>query len=91
MKIKKFDKLIDNIDQRTKTGYLNKMDRQELKQINGIGNSLACRILKYKFLYSNFDDQADLLNIPGIGASLFLNILKYSMNQANYLMGGGIK
>ena len=56
---------------------INKADEKELQSLNGIGESLATSIVKYRKENGNFETIEDLKNVPGIGDSKFENIKEY--------------
>ena len=56
---------------------INKADEKELQSINGIGESLATSIVKYRKENGKFETIEDLKNVPGIGDSKFENIKEY--------------
>lgn len=53
---------------------INKANEQELQELNGIGESLAASIIKYREDNGKFKTIEDLKNVPGIGESKFSNI-----------------
>lgn len=53
---------------------INKASEEELQSLNGIGESLAQSIVKYREENGNFKDIEELKNVPGIGDSKFENI-----------------
>lgn len=53
---------------------INKANEKELQELNGIGESLASRIIKYREDNGKFKNIEDLKNVPGIGESKFSNI-----------------
>lgn len=53
---------------------INKADEKELQELNGIGESLASSIIKYREENGKFKNIEDLKNVPGIGESKFSNI-----------------
>lgn len=53
---------------------INKADEKELQELNGIGESLASSIIKYREDNGKFKNIEDLKNVPGIGESKFSNI-----------------
>lgn len=53
---------------------INKADEKELQNLNGIGESLAMNIVKYREENGNFKNIEDLINVPGIGESKFETI-----------------
>lgn len=56
---------------------INKADEKELQSLNGIGESLATSIVKYRKENGKFETIEDLKNVPGIGDSKFENIKEY--------------
>ena len=56
---------------------INKADEKELQELNGIGESLASSIIKYREDNGKFKNIEDLKNVPGIGDSKFENIKEY--------------
>lgn len=50
---------------------LNSITKEQLMEINGIGESLADRILKYRTDNGKFNNVDELLNVSGIGNSKF--------------------
>lgn len=57
---------LKNYDKLTLVDF-NKMNKEELKSIEGIGEVIALRILEYKKNNGNFNKIEDLLNVNGIG------------------------
>lgn len=53
---------------------INKANEKELQELNGIGESLASSIIKYREENGKFKNIEDLKNVPGIGESKFSNI-----------------
>lgn len=53
---------------------INKAGEKELQELNGIGESLASSIIKYREDNGKFKNIEDLKNVPGIGESKFSNI-----------------
>ena len=53
---------------------INKADEKKLQELNGIGESLASSIIKYREENGKFKNIEDLKNVPGIGESKFSNI-----------------
>lgn len=53
---------------------INKADEKELQELNGIGESLASSIIKYREDNGKYKNIEDLKNVPGIGESKFSNI-----------------
>lgn len=53
---------------------INKADEKKLQELNGIGESLASSIIKYREDNGKFKNIEDLKNVPGIGESKFSNI-----------------
>ncbi len=53
---------------------INKANEKELQELNGIGESLASSIIKYREDNGKFKNIEDLKNVPGIGESKFSNI-----------------
>lgn len=56
---------------------INKADSLELQKLNGIGESLATSIVKYREENGYFKDIEDLKNVPGIGESKYESIKEY--------------
>lgn len=56
---------------------INKANEKELQELNGIGESLASSIIKYREDNGKFKNIEDLKNVPGIGDSKFENIKEY--------------
>ena len=55
---------------------INKASKEELKTLNGIGDTLADNIIEYREK-NKFDTIEDILNVNGIGESKFENIKEY--------------
>lgn len=55
---------------------INKASKEELKTLNGIGDTLADNIIEYREK-NKFDKIEDILNVNGIGESKFENIKEY--------------
>lgn len=63
----------DDVKQ-NKSININKADINELQTLNGIGESLAQSIIKYREENGNFKTIEELKNVPGIGENKFENI-----------------
>lgn len=63
----------DDVKQ-NKSININKADINELQTLNGIGESLAQSIIKYREENGNFKTIEDVKNVPGIGENKFENI-----------------
>lgn len=46
---------------------INSAEIDELKALDGIGNSIATKIIEYRETYGNFKNREELLNVDGIG------------------------
>ena len=53
---------------------LNYATKDELKQLDGIGETAAKRIIEYRELGKRFNDKRDVMNIKGIGEGIFEKI-----------------
>lgn len=53
---------------------INTASKETLSTLNGIGESIASRIIDYREKNGNFEDIHDLLNVSGIGKKKFENI-----------------
>ena len=56
---------------------INKATQTELETLNGIGPSLALKIIEYREKNGNFKTIDDIKNVPGIGENKFNNIKNY--------------
>ncbi|PAB60865.1 ComEA family DNA-binding protein [Anaeromicrobium sediminis] len=53
---------------------INLATKDELINLNGIGESLAMRIIEYRSNYGNFEKINDIMNVTGIGSKKFNSI-----------------
>ena len=53
---------------------LNYATKEELKQLDGIGDTAAQRIIEYREQGNRFNDKRDVMNIKGIGEGIFRKI-----------------
>lgn len=53
---------------------INKANTEELQELNGIGESTAKSIIKYREENGKFNTIEDIMNVPGIGENKFENI-----------------
>ncbi|MCT4594852.1 MAG: ComEA family DNA-binding protein [Anaeromicrobium sp.] len=67
---------INDKDQSTedKKVNINLATKEELINLNGIGESLAVRIIEYRSNYGNFEKINDIMNVTGIGSKKFDSI-----------------
>ncbi|MCM8757526.1 MAG: helix-hairpin-helix domain-containing protein [Candidatus Omnitrophica bacterium] len=56
---------------------LNKIDKETLIRLPGIGEKLACRIIEYRQNYGRFRDLEELKKIKGIRPSCYEKIKEY--------------
>lgn len=63
-------------EEKAKIININKASKEELKSLNGIGDTLAQNILNYR-KNNKFETIEDLLNVEGIGESKFNAIKEY--------------
>lgn len=56
---------------------INTASAEQLMKIDGIGETLAMRIIAYRKVYGDFEDIAQLKNIKGIGDKKFDAIKEY--------------
>ena len=63
-------------EEKAKIININKASKEELKLLNGIGDTLAQNILNYR-KNNKFETIEDLLNVEGIGESKFNAIKEY--------------
>lgn len=68
----------DNIDNNNDSDLINinKASKEELKTLNGIGDTLADNIIEYR-KNNKFNTIEDILEVNGIGESKFENIKEY--------------
>ena len=73
------DKIEDEITNKpeSKLININTADKEELQQINGIGESKANNIIKYREEHGNFKNIEELKNVEGIGDNLYETIKIY--------------
>lgn len=69
--------IVDDTSANQEIININKADEIELQSLNGIGESLATSIVKYRKENGKFETIEDLKNVPGIGDSKFENIKAY--------------
>ena len=55
---------------------INKASKEELKQLSGVGDSVAQAIIDYRQKNGKFNTIEDIKKVPGIGESKFSNIQK---------------
>ena len=55
---------------------INKANKEELKQLSGVGDSVAQAIIDYRQKNGKFNTIEDIKKVPGIGESKFSNIQK---------------
>lgn len=69
----------DNITNKEETGLvnINTATKEELQTINGIGESKANNIIKYREQNGNFKSIEDIKNVEGIGDTLYASIKVY--------------
>ena len=70
--------LIDDPDRSIEKIDLNTATADQLKQIPGIGDVLAQRIVDYREVNGPFSQVEDIQNVKGVGASLLKRFLTYS-------------
>lgn len=56
---------------------INKATAEQLQTLNGIGESMAKKIIKYREENGKFENIEDIKNVPGIGDAKFNNIRDY--------------
>lgn len=64
-------------EERNKRININKATKEELQSLNGVGESMANKIIKYREENGKFNDIEDIKNVPGIGDSKYENIKDY--------------
>ena len=64
------NEILNNDDKKVN---INTADVEELKSLDGIGDSTANKIIEYRRT-NNFEVIEDIMNVPGIGESKFNNI-----------------
>lgn len=64
-------------EEKNKKVNINKATEEELQKINGVGPSLASKIIKYRKENGNFKTIEDLKNVSGIGDKKFEGIKDY--------------
>lgn len=64
---------IEEVDESSDKVNINEADVEELKTLNGIGESTAKKIITYR-KENRFETIEDIMNVPGIGESKFNNI-----------------
>ena len=55
---------------------INKASKEELKQLSGVGDSVAQAIIDYRQKNGKFNTIEDIKKVPGIGESKYSNIEK---------------
>lgn len=55
---------------------INTASEQELEKLNGIGESMAKRIINYRETHGGFSSKEEIMNVKGIGRKVFENIKK---------------
>ncbi len=70
------DTTIENEEKESDLININKASKEELKTLNGIGDTLAQNIIEYR-KKSKFETIEELLNVSGIGNSKFESIREY--------------
>ncbi len=70
------DTTIENEEKSSDLININKASKEELKTLNGIGDTLAQNIIEYR-KKSKFETIEELLNVSGIGNSKFESIREY--------------
>lgn len=63
-----------NISNSSKLVSINKGSKEELMTLNGIGNSKADAIIKYRNSHGDFKTKEELLEVDGIGEGIFTKI-----------------
>lgn len=63
-----------NISNSNKLVSINKGSKEELMTLNGIGNSKADAIIKYRNSHGDFKTKEELLEVDGIGEGIFTKI-----------------
>lgn len=73
------EEITDNITNKENNGLINinTASKEELQTINGIGQSKAENIIKYREEFGKFKSIKDLLNVDGIGETLYEQIKVY--------------
>ena len=73
------EEITDNITNKENDGLINinTASKEELQTINGIGQSKAENIIKYREEFGKFKSIKDLLNVDGIGETLYEQIKVY--------------
>mgnify|MGYP004599250003 FL=1 len=71
------DACINNTDDTTSLININTATKEELKQIDGVGDTKAEAIIKYRNDNGPFKDIEELKNVSGIGEALFEQIKIY--------------
>lgn len=56
---------------------INKATKEQLQTLNGIGESMANKIIKYRKENGDFSSIEDIKNVPGIGNAKFENIKEF--------------
>lgn len=65
---------------------LNKATQNELRQINGIGEKLSIRILKYRNKLGGFFDDKQVYEVYGLDSIVVQRLLKYTKVDTNLLV-----
>lgn len=65
---------------------LNKATEKELKQINGIGEKLSIRILKYRDKLGGFVQKEQIFEVYGLDSIVVNRLFKYSTIETNLLL-----
>ena len=65
-----------NNNNKIKKININKASKEELKQLSGVGDSVAQAIIDYRQKNGKFNTIEDIKKVPGIGESKFSNIQK---------------
>lgn len=65
------DVIIETYDNNKKLVNINKADAKELQELNGIGESIAIAIIKYREENGKFNKIEDLKNVAGIGENKY--------------------
>lgn len=74
--IEEENQIVEYNEEKSELININKASKEELKSLNGIGDTLAQNILNYRKV-SKFETIEDLLNVEGIGQSKFNAIKEY--------------